>query len=185
VPAILDLLRRNALQRSAQLVERHATLPAIDATAATGVHFTVERRKVHSVETFATLTDGDHEAAMAFIDKLQALVTPPISSIEQERNAIVYERNPDIEGPMSAFGYSYLEDKFGKENVGDLRLRQHSTPLGHGGMFTYEALNFVDGKRSVSDIRDWLMAELGPVPEEYVVEYLQALESIGVIRQID
>jgi hypothetical protein len=185
VPAILDLLRRNALQRSAQLVERRATLVATDAVAAAGVHFTVERRKVHSVEPFAILTEVDHEAAMAFIDELQALVAPPVSSIEQERDATVYERNPDIEGPMSAFGYSYLEDKFGKENVGELRLRQHSTTQGHGGMFAYEALNFVDGKRTVSDIRDWLMAELGPVPEEYVAEYLRALESIGVIRQKD
>ena len=49
-------------------------------------------------------------------------------------------------------------------------------------MFAYEALNFVDGKRSVSDIRDWLVAELGDVPLEYVAEYLAALESIDVIR---
>jgi predicted transcriptional regulator len=50
-------------------------------------------------------------------------------------------------------------------------------------MFTYEALNFVDGKRTVSDIRDWLIAELGEVPLEYVEEYLAALESIGVINK--
>ena len=50
-------------------------------------------------------------------------------------------------------------------------------------MFTYEALNFVDGVRSVSDIRDWLVAELGEVPLDYVAEYLSALESIGVIRR--
>ena len=50
-------------------------------------------------------------------------------------------------------------------------------------MFTYEALNFVDGIRTVSDIRDWLVAELDPVPTEYVAEYLLALESIDVIRK--
>jgi hypothetical protein len=50
-------------------------------------------------------------------------------------------------------------------------------------MFSYEALNFVDGERSVSDIRDWLVAELGDVPVDHVVEYLSALESIGVIRR--
>jgi hypothetical protein len=86
---------------------------------------------------------------------------------------------------MSAFGYSYLEDKFGKQNVDALKLPQHNTEYGYGGMFTYEALNFVDGKRTVSDIRDWLVAELGPVPVEFVAEYLQALESIDVIRKKD
>jgi hypothetical protein len=50
-------------------------------------------------------------------------------------------------------------------------------------MFAYEALNFVDGERNVSDIRDWLVAQLGDVPLEYVAEYLAALESIDVIRQ--
>jgi hypothetical protein len=45
-------------------------------------------------------------------------------------------------------------------------------------------LNLVDGKRTVSEIRDWLTAELGPVPTEYVSEYLSALEEIGVIQVI-
>jgi hypothetical protein len=54
---------------------------------------------------------------------------------------------------------------------------------GSSGQYVYEALNFVDGNRTVSDIRDWLTAELGPVPLEYVEEYLAALESIGVIRK--
>jgi hypothetical protein len=49
-------------------------------------------------------------------------------------------------------------------------------------MFTYEALNFVDGERSVSDIRDWLVAELGDVPVDYVAQYLEALHAIDVVR---
>jgi hypothetical protein len=49
-------------------------------------------------------------------------------------------------------------------------------------MFAYEALNFVDGERTVSDIRDWLVAEFGTVSVEYVAEYLHALESIDVVR---
>ncbi|MCP5092650.1 MAG: hypothetical protein GY949_17190, partial [Gammaproteobacteria bacterium] len=64
-------------------------------------------------------------------------------------------------------------------------LPEHSTPYGGGRLFTYEALNFVDGKRTVSDIRDWLVAELGDVPLDYVLEYLEALETIGVIRKIN
>ena len=40
----------------------------------------------------------------------------------------------------------------------------------------------MDGRRTVSDIRDWLTTELGPVSLELVEEYLSALESIDVIR---
>ena len=50
-------------------------------------------------------------------------------------------------------------------------------------LYAYEALNLVDGKRSISDIRNWLIAEFGEVPLDYIIEYLEAMESIGVIRK--
>jgi len=83
---------------------------------------------------------------------------------------------------MGAFGYSYLSDKYGEDKVSDLRLRGYTGAHGSSGQYVYEALNFVDGRRTVSDIRDWLTTELGPVPVEYVEEYLAALASIDVIR---
>jgi hypothetical protein len=107
----------------------------------------------------------------------------PVPAIYVPRDETVYERNPAVEGPMHAFGYSYIEDRLGAEKLAELSLPRHSTAFGTGRMFTYEALNFVDGERSVSDIRDWLVAELGDVPLDYVAEYLSALESIGVIRR--
>lgn len=182
VPAVLKLLQRNALQRSAELVERRASLAAIDVAASTRVHFALERRKVHSVEPFAAMSESDHADAVTYLDALQALLVTPEPKTFVARNETVYERNTDIEGPMHAFGYSYLDDKLGASVAAKLRLASHSTPRGDGEMFAYEALNFVDGKRTVSDIRDWLVAELGDVPLEYVAEYLQALESIGVLR---
>ena len=184
VTDVISLLQRNALQRSADLAERRMTLPAIEAAAVTRTNFELERRKVHSVEPFARLTDNDHQSAVAFLDKLKALMMVPEPRIYIERDTSVYERNPDIQGPMHAFGYSYLEAKLGPEELAALALPSHSTRYGGGGMFTYEALNFVDGKRTVSDIRDWLVAELGEVSLEAVAEYLQALESIDVIRRL-
>jgi aminopeptidase YwaD len=183
VPAVLSMLERNALKRSAALMERRSELSAVDAAAVTDVHFAVERRKVHSVEPFASMSDGDHEAAVEFLDNLQALVAAEEVASDAKRNATVYERNPAVKGPMHGFGYSYEEDHYGEE-ISELGLENHTTPYGDGGMFIYEALNLVDGKRSVSDIRDWLLAELGEVPLEHVVEYLKALESIEVIRNV-
>ncbi|MFT5573030.1 MAG: aminopeptidase YwaD [Cryomorphaceae bacterium] len=182
VSAVLEMLQRNSLKRSAQLAERRTQLPAVDAAATTKVHFALERRKVHSIEPFAALSDNDHVVAVAFLDKLQALLVTPESNILVQRDELVYERNPAIEGPMHAFGYSFIDDKLGKEKSAELQLANHSTQYG-GGAFTYETLNFVDGTRTVCDIRDWLVAELGSVPLEAVEECLKALESVDVIRK--
>ena len=183
VPGVMNMLQRNALQRSAVLAERRRELTAIDAAATTRIHFALERRKVHSVEEFATLRPDTHQGAVAFLDKLRDLMATPEPTIQQQRDEIVYVRDPDVKGPMHAFGYSYIEDKLGAETLGSLKLGSHATAYGGGGMFTYEALNFVDGKRSVSDIRDWLVAEMGEVSVEAVAEYLAALESIGVLKR--
>ena len=185
VPAILQLLERNALTRSAELVEHRKTLSVGDAAAVTAVHFTLERKKVHSVESFANMNEDDHQAAVAYLDKLEALVATPVLAIEEQRDNTVYERNPDVKGPMDGFGFSYIDEHLGSEARNSLKLGGHSTERGSGGEFVYEALNFVDGKRTVSDIRDWLTAELGEVPVDYVAEYLRVLESIGVVIRED
>jgi len=183
VPAVLEMLRRNAFARGAELRGQRAELPALDAAASTDVHFAIERSKVQSIGTFATLSEVDLQHANAFLEQLQALFVIPVPAIFVPRDEAVYARNPDIEGPMHAFGYSYIEDKLGTEKLAELQLPGHSTPHGGGRMFTYEALNFVDGERTVSDIRDWLVAQLGDVPLEHVAEYLEALESIQVISK--
>jgi hypothetical protein len=47
----------------------------------------------------------------------------------------------------------------------------------------YEALNLVDGKRTIIDIRDALSAIYQPVALADVEQYLAALESISVIAR--
>jgi aminopeptidase YwaD len=184
VPAVMEMLERNALKRTATLLETRAGLEPVDQVVVTDIHFNVERRKVHSVETFATLNESDHDSAVEFLAELQKLVSvPQVANVAgMQRNTTIYERNPAIKGPMGAFGYSYLEDKYGSGVLGNLRMRRYEGRYGSAGQYAYETLNFVDGNRTVSDIRDWLTTELGPVPLEVVQEYLEALESIDVIR---
>ena len=97
---------------------------------------------------------------------------------------LVFKRNPDIKGTMGAFGYDYFTDKYGAEKASALRLPRYQGLRGSGGEYTYEVLNFVDGKRNVQQIRDAVSAEYGPVPVDIVLEYLRALESINVIRKV-
>ena len=185
VGPVLEMLLRNAVARSADLMEKTRHIAPLDQIAVSRIHFAVERRKVHSVEAFATLTPNAHEQAMAFLGRLEdVILLPPVPDIPAGgRNNTVYERNPDIQGPMGAFGYSYLEDKLGTDALGGIRLRRYEGRYGGAGQYAYETLNFVDGQRTVSDIRDWLTTELGPVPIEFVEEYLSALESIDVVRR--
>ena len=84
-----------------------------------------------------------------------------------------YVRNPNLKGPMGAFGYDYFEDKYGKK------------PIALPSEYRYEALNLVNGQRSAAEIRDALSAIYGPVALKDVEEYLAALASIDVIRRAD
>src|SRR5210317_1309925 len=73
VPAVLDMLKRNALERGGEHLARRAGLPALDAAASTEVHFDIERRKVESISAFATVTDVQRDSALRFLDELQKL----------------------------------------------------------------------------------------------------------------
>ena len=46
----------------------------------------------------------------------------------------------------------------------------------------YEALNFVNGKRTVSEIRDLVSDEFEPIPVEEFSNYFEFLASVGVVK---
>lgn len=184
VPAVLDLLRRNALKRSAEVLEFRRTLKLLDPAAVSDIFFEHERAKIDSIGRFAEVPEAHYKFAVGALEHLRPLLLLPVPAIYIPRDETVYERNPEILGPMNAFGYSYLEDKLGTAAVRELRLLRHGTERGDGRAMAYEALNFVDGQRTVSDVRDWLVAEFGTVPLEAVAEYLEVLESIDVLRKL-
>lgn len=82
-----------------------------------------------------------------------------------------YRRNPTVKGTMGAFGYDYFTAHYSKHK--EIRL---------GEEYRYEALNLVDGIRTVHEIRDALSAIYAPVAVEDVRQYLEALASIDVIQ---
>ncbi len=86
------------------------------------------------------------------------------------------------EGPMNGFGYSWYDDRLAR--AGLTRPRLLSREAGPGPSFGYEALNLVDGRRSVGEIRDELAATVGPAPLEEVGEYLDTLARLGVIEVV-
>ena len=131
-----------------------------------------------SISQFASLGQQQLVAAESYIAALNELT----SGFDTHQDPVhyndrVYRRNANIKGPMHAFDYSYIEDRLGVEQSSGLALQ---------GAVAYEALNLVDGSRSVSDIRNWLLGEFTPTVDSITLDnveaYLAALESIQVIQ---
>ena len=178
VAPLLGLLQANTLSRARQRVLELPSLAEPDRAAVLSVHWEVERRKVASIEDFAELPAVQTDTANAFISRLADLIgKPPQGTGGGQGKGRVYRRNPAIKGTMHAFGYSYIQDKLPADEYAALAL---------SGTVAYETLNLVDGKRSVSEIRDWLLAEFGSgsgdIPLADVEQYFTALEKIGVIE---
>jgi aminopeptidase YwaD len=96
-----------------------------------------------------------------------------------------FKRRTEPRGPLVVFGYDYFEVEWVKlAYVKKPQLLEYVGLWGAGEEYAYEVLNFADGKRNAREIRDAVSAEYGPVPLELVVEYLRALEKIGVIERM-
>jgi hypothetical protein len=94
-----------------------------------------------------------------------------------------FQRRPEPRGEMMVFGYDYFADHAKVAGIPTPKLLSYEGAWGSGEEYAYEALNFVNGTRSVRQITDALSIEYGPVPQELVLEYLQALEKIGVLQR--
>jgi aminopeptidase YwaD len=98
--------------------------------------------------------------------------------------AIIFGRKAQPKGPVAVFGYDYFADHAKAAGVATPKLLSYQGLWGAGEEYAYEVLNFADGKRNAQEIRDAVSAEYGPVPVELVVEYLRALEKIGVVEEV-
>ncbi|HUP48972.1 MAG TPA: DUF4910 domain-containing protein [Thermoanaerobaculia bacterium] len=171
VGPMMSLLQRNALRRAAQ---SHRVPFSAE----------YERRLAESIGAFAAPSEAERRAAATFLSSLERLTgAAPRAAAPRGEGAVVYRRNPRLLGPMSVFGYDYLEAHYGAERAAKLELlRIAGGRRGSGADYAYEALNLVDGRRTVQEIRDRLSAIYGPVELGAVAQYLRALEEIGVVR---
>jgi aminopeptidase YwaD len=107
---------------------------------------------------------------------------PGAESLRLPVSGPVYRRIR-FEGPMDGFGYSWFDDHLAQAHLPRPLLLARQ-PDGEGAAFGYEALNLVDGRRSVGEIRDELAATVGAAPVEEVAEYLDTLARLGVIAPV-
>lgn len=178
VPALLQVIRRHALERTSTTLARREQLPA-EGDNLLRFHLAYEQAVVESVAAFAEVPPEARQSADAFLAGLRGLVGTSSSPALRD-DSTVYRRASEPKGPMGGFGYNYFADKAAAAGI------QTPALLGHQGLwgddYAYEALNLVDGQRSVREIRDSLAAIYGPVPVGMVAEYLEALARVGVIQ---
>jgi aminopeptidase YwaD len=90
-------------------------------------------------------------------------------------------------GPLTYQNDSVLLARLGKERYGKIKLiNSETTPLlnehDQGELYAYEIVNFVNGKRTVGEIRDEVSAEYGPLPVSLVTDYLNACVEAIIIQ---
>jgi aminopeptidase YwaD len=190
---LLRLSYANAYARLAEDGRRAAALAAGDrgADAANVVTQALrrEQRRLRSLSRFVDLDGALHLGAQA-VDRLGAglaaaakgiLDSIPASAADPSRlhplaaDTRVPVRNPEVKGPLAPGG------DWVTEKAGPAAATIAITRVPRSDDVTYEIVNFIDGARSVAEIRDAVSAEFEPVDPRAVSEYLDVLAKAGAV----
>ena len=189
-PAVWSVVRQRSLQRASKTLGRRDRLSPEEAAALTRFHTAHERGVFDSMSRFFKIPDALRAEGSAFFENQERLLqgsaaaSSVASSPPGAEARLVFQRNPDLKGPLSVFGYDYFTDRYGAEAEAKLRLLKFEGLRGAGAEYAYEVLNLADGQRSAQEVRDFVSSVYGPIPLEFVVEYLRALESINVVKAV-
>lgn len=171
---VLEVLKRGSFKQTAMIGFEPFEASGVQHTTRLRMLIENEGLKIESLDKFATLSARQKSNSKVFLSNLTNLLGASAEKEDPKGEAArVYHRNAAIEGPMNGFGYSYLEDKL------DPAVRANLTLSGEQA---YEALNLVDGSKSVQDIHDWMTLVYVSVAMDDLVSYLEALESIDVVQ---
>jgi aminopeptidase YwaD len=201
---LLNVATRSALRRSAKEMSERPLLEVTNYLPVFACEFIPDSDVVDSIERFAPLDPlakrnlGSARKNCSHVKSkfwLHSTTNGPISDdamqelrksqeLRESQGPVVFVRAPDPKGPMAVFGYDYLTDHLAAKNLTRPKLLDYQGLWGSGEEYAYETLNFVDSKRTAGDICDRVSDEYGDVPFSLVLEYLKALESIGVLTRV-
>jgi hypothetical protein len=191
--SLLRLMAANAQGRLAEDGRRAAALVAANQRDAAGnlVRQAVlrEQRRVASLARFVDV-DGDiHKGSGSIADLRNAIddvgkallrvvsVSRPdlYTSSEAPADRRVPVRNAAVKGPLAPGG-DWVVERVGRR-ANALAVER----LPNADDVTYEIVNFMDGQRSISEIRDAVSAEFEPLELKAVVEYVELLVQAGAV----
>jgi len=181
---LLEAVKTNQYFRSGSTMKRASQLPEQEARKLLKQFAASEEKLAWSINSIMPISLVGEETRPPLPRpemRLQQLLQPePITGDA----ALVLKRKAEPKGPLAVFGYDYFGEHAKATGVATPKLLSYEGLWGAGEEYPYEVLNFADGKRNAQQIRDAVSAEYGPVPLELVVEYLKALEKIGVVEEV-
>jgi hypothetical protein len=190
--ALLALSYANAHQRLAEDGRRAAAMAqdrthANDAAVIVSQGVLREQRRLQSMTRFLQLDAARLDRLRAGLgDTGKAMLASFFSPAEADRlaragfhqpaaDSRVPVRNASVKGPLAPGG-DWLREKAG---AGSAAIAIAGVP--NSDDVTYEIANFVDGVRTVSEIRDAVSAEFEPLQLQAVAEYLDLLARAGAV----
>jgi hypothetical protein len=119
--------------------------------------------------------------------KLRGAKGPPSAPWAGDRDAKRVPIRIGDFGPLIYQNDNVLLARLGKERYGKIKLiNTEATQLlnvrDQSELYAYEIVNFVNGQRSVGEIRDAVSAEYGPLHVNLVADYIEACAEAGVIQ---
>ena len=182
-PGLLQAVKTNQFFRTGEAMLRAAQLPEEEAKKLLSQFTESEEKLAASINSMVpiSLRGGETRPPLPRPDmRFQELLRrqPP-----EGAPAEGFRRKGEPKGPLAVFGYDYFAEHAKAAGIATPKLLGYEGLWGGGEEYAYEVLNFANG-RSAQGIRDAVSAEYGPVPLEMVLEYLQALEKIGVVERV-
>jgi aminopeptidase YwaD len=180
----------------AQILGKSTALPANEAAfEAHNLMAQMLRREQAMLKSFADFTGSRPQELPAALEALKSHAAtwnrwlPSASWVPPWRTSAEGARVPlrigDF-GPLTYQNNDVLLDRLGLERMRKIKILDVDSSRmlnaqDSGALYAYEILNFVDGKKSVADIRDAVAAEFGPIPLELVADYLRACAEAKII----
>ncbi len=169
-----------AASRQAESVLQHAAWRETQAVLSSGALTTdaasldaIQRQTVPIEALRAALESEMRQRYRSACDRMDIQPQPSsLSPEEAELSRLVPVRSEDFVCPLQT---GYLSDKLGDAALQGVKLM---------GNIAYEALNFMDGRRSVTDISRAVGAEYGSLPAQDVFDYFRLLERADLVRWI-
>ena len=179
----LEEVNQGQLYRSTELQRRLRQIPEAEAAVLKRAFLDGESEIIESLPNGGGKAIGWSEFKFQTILPLRIINSGvPDKVVPTGTGKLVYKRIANAKGPLAVFGYDYLADHAKAVGIATPKLLSYAGLWGGGEEYAYEVLNFANGKRNAQEIRDAVSAEYGPVPLELIVEYLRALEKIGIVE---
>ena len=160
---------------------RHGLYRERGALGSIGEYLGLSEKEANSLRG---LLGGIEPAFHTSIENYYAFLCDSLSVGKSKPSPTAEEIKLDKLIPERLVGLEYSADfDYLERTLGDPDIQKKISINQAGFTARWEALNYIDGKRSITAIRDALSAEFSPVPItlEMVEQYLRILEKAGVV----